>query len=51
MPPLDSIFVPPYPWLLRDVRAGNMQRAIAQGRRAQVQFNGHTHRGGDNKGG
>jgi hypothetical protein len=51
MPPIDSIFAPPYPWLVKDARAGNVMRALSSGKKTTVTFNGHTHRGGDNKGG
>ncbi len=50
MPPIDSLFLNPYKWSLKDAHGGNVKRALA-GRKAVAHFNGHSHRGGDNKGG
>ena len=45
MPPLDTLFAPPYSWLEKGAHIGNVQRSLASGSRASVQFNGHVHRG------
>jgi len=39
MPPIDSIFAPPYPWLVKDARAGNVMRALSSGKKTNVMFN------------
>lgn len=51
MPPLEALFVPPYKWSVRDEHIGNVKRALASANRARANLNGHSHRGGDNKGG
>ena len=44
MPPLDSLFIPPYSWLQKGPHSGNVQRSLTSGNRAAVSFNGHVHR-------
>jgi hypothetical protein len=44
MPPLDSLFTPPYSWLQKGPHSGNVQRSLTSGNRAAVSFNGHVHR-------
>jgi hypothetical protein len=51
MPPMDAIFAPVYRWSAKDAHTGNVQRALSSGSRSKLNFNGHAHRGGDNKGG
>ncbi len=51
MPPMDAIFTPVYRWSAKEAHTGNVQRALSSGSRGKLNFNGHAHRGGDNKGG
>jgi hypothetical protein len=39
-----------YKWLVKDAHVGNVKRALASSKWGRAAFNGHSHRGGNNKG-